>query len=148
MSADRLIGIDEDALTAAVRVIGSSGATQTDIGYLHDDVPIDKASWWATAVYRGMKLTVENRASPVEAAEALARLVLRNAMCAHCRRTVTLDGESTPSTGPLTTRQQRREMSRRIKESGDFSDSDQRVDGWCRWTRVGAEWKRGCDGVA
>lgn len=82
---------DEDALTAACDLVGRSGARQLELGYLHDDVPVEEAGWYATARYRGAKLIVEDHRSPVEAAEALARRILDGGTCAHCHKPVRLD---------------------------------------------------------
>lgn len=82
--------IDEDAFFAGLNLIGRTGAKQTEFGYLYDNVPVEQAAWWAKAQYQGVRVTVENRAGPVEAVEALARKLLNGGMCTHCRRTVTL----------------------------------------------------------
>ncbi len=85
---------DQDALIAAVDLVGRSGATDCEIGWLHDDVPIEEAGWYATATYRGAKLTAEDHRGPVEAAEALGRRVLKGGTCAHCHKPVSLNAVS------------------------------------------------------
>ncbi len=87
--------VDEDALLAAVDLVGRSGGTDFEVGYLHDNVPVEKAAWYAHAQYRGARITAENHPGPVEAAEALARQVLKGAQCTHCKRTVSLGGTGT-----------------------------------------------------
>jgi len=84
--------LDKDALIAAVDLVGRSGATNFEVGYLHDDVPSERAGWYAQAQYRGARLIAEDHRGPIEAAEALARRVLAGAECAHCHRPVVLGG--------------------------------------------------------
>lgn len=86
------VGVDEDALIAAVDLVGRSGAREAEIGWLHDDVPPAEAGWYATATYRGAKLIAEGP-GPVEAAEALARRILDGGMCNHCKKPIALGGE-------------------------------------------------------
>lgn len=82
---------DTDALIAAADIIGRSGATGFEVGWLEDDVPARKARWYATAVYRGAKVIVDEQRSPDIAADRLARQILGdNCMCWHCRRPITL----------------------------------------------------------
>jgi hypothetical protein len=103
---------DQDAMLAAIDLARRSGAKDIEIGYLHDDVPVEQAGWYASARYRGAKLIIENKPGPVEASEGLARRILAGATCAHCAKPVALSGED---------------------------------PGTCRWTRIGARWKRGCE---
>jgi hypothetical protein len=63
---------EDDALAAAVDMIGSDG------------VPVADADWYAHAKYRGTRVTVEHKNSPVEAAEALCRLLLDGSRCTWC----------------------------------------------------------------
>ena len=85
---------DQDALTAGVSLIGRSGARNVEIGYLHDDVPIEEADWYAVATFRGAKVIAEKKSGPVEAVEALARQVLDGAMCRRCGKQIRLsDGD-------------------------------------------------------
>ena len=84
---------DQDALIAAVDLVGRSGARDVEIGWLHDDVPSEQAGWYATATYQGAKLMADDHPGPIEAAEALTRRVLDGATCAHCHKPVRLDDE-------------------------------------------------------
>jgi hypothetical protein len=79
----------DDRANAAIDLIGRTGATQLEVGYLHDDVPTDQAAWWATALYRGAKVTVEAKRSPVHALDALLARLLDGATCRWCARPVT-----------------------------------------------------------
>lgn len=82
--------LDEDAMVAAVDLVARSGARGFEVGWMDDDVPVALADWWASASYRGAKITVEHHRGPVEAAEALARRVLTGGACAHCHQPVVL----------------------------------------------------------
>lgn len=81
--------MNEDVVVACVDLIGRAGASGFEMGYLHDDVPIEEAGWYAHAQYRGARITVEDHRSPTGAALALAERMLRGATC-RCRQPVTL----------------------------------------------------------
>lgn len=81
--------LDSDAIVACADLVGRSGAKNFEIGYLHDDVPIEEAGWYAHAQYRGARITAENKKSPDVAAETLARKILDGGLCTFCARTVT-----------------------------------------------------------
>lgn len=129
--------LDEDAMFAALDLVGRSGAKDCTYGYLHDGVPIEEAGWWAHAQYSGARLTVEGHRGPVEALEALARKVLTGAMCVHCRALISLgDGGamvypgSTRADGEVWTPEEI-ERVRRLPQ--------------CRYRRIGPKWVRGCE---
>lgn len=115
--------IDEDALIAAVDLVGRSGARQFEAGYLDDDVPSAEARWWASARYKGTRIQVDEHAGPVEAAEALARRILHGGTCQHCGGYTVVDGGE-PGVGVFFGGVK----SRRI----------------CRWVRTGPRWDRTC----
>lgn len=73
---------DQDAMVAAVDLIGRSGASEIEIGY-DDDDPAN-VTWHAQAKYHGARLFFDGKADPIEAVEALARRVLRGARCRRC----------------------------------------------------------------
>jgi hypothetical protein len=75
---------DQDALVAAIDLVGRSGAHSVEVGYLHDDVPVEEAGWYAQCSFRGARLIEENYRDPVQAAEALARRLLNGALCRRC----------------------------------------------------------------
>jgi len=81
---------DQDALTAALDLVGRSGASSIEVGYLHDDVPVEQAGWYCQCTYRGARLIAENQRGPVEATEALARRVLDGATCRRCGEIIRL----------------------------------------------------------
>lgn len=80
--------LDSDVIVACADLVGRSGAKNFEIGYLHDDVPVEEAGWYAYAQYQGARITAENKPSPEAAAEALARKILEGGQCTHCKRTV------------------------------------------------------------
>jgi hypothetical protein len=83
-----------DIVVACADLAGRSGAVEFDLGYVHDDVPVEQAGWYATATFRGAKLLVQDQPSPEAAALALAHRLLRGATC-RCHQAVTLN-DTTP----------------------------------------------------
>lgn len=117
-------GVDNDMLTAAVDAVHRCGGREFEVGYLDDDVPAHKARWWAKARLHnrpelgqaaGHTIMVEDQPGPDFAAEALARRLLDGGSCTHCGKPVRL---------------------------GAPRSERHRV---CRYVRVGARWKRGCE---
>lgn len=87
-----MIDMDGDAIVACVDLVGRTGASGFEIGWLHDDVPIEQAGWYAHAKYQGARITTAgNDAGPAEAADALSRRLLRGGQCM-CGKKVTLSG--------------------------------------------------------
>jgi len=89
----RPVELDEDALDAALDVIGRTGARRTEIGYLDDDVPVGEPNWYAYAQFHGTRIAAEHHVGPVEAVEALARKLIAGGRCTHCGKTITLGGD-------------------------------------------------------
>jgi hypothetical protein len=75
---------DQDAFAAACDLIERTGAKQFEVGYLHDDVPVEKAGWYAHAQYHGARITAQDHPGPVQATEALARQLLEGGVCTYC----------------------------------------------------------------
>lgn len=123
-------------MLAAVDLIGRSGATGFEVGYLHEDVPAEEAAWWAKAQYKGARLQVEGQRGPVEACEALARRVLLGAKCAHCHGLVALSDRGAVAFGSS------------MVDGSTWTIDQARAAGQCRWTRMGARWARGCEVAA
>lgn len=87
------MSFDQDALTAAMDLVGRTGARQFEFGYLHEDVPVEEADWWAHAQYRGVRISVEHKQGPIEAVEALARRLLDGGLCRRCGQPIRLSDE-------------------------------------------------------
>lgn len=83
--------MNEDAVTACADLVGRTGASGFEIGFLREDVPVGEAGWYAVAFYRGARITADERRSPSEAAMALSERLLRDAAC-RCGRRVALSG--------------------------------------------------------
>jgi hypothetical protein len=127
--------MDEDALAATVDLIARTGAKGFEIGYLHDDVPVDQAGWYAHAQYRGTRITEENHCGPIEAAEAIARRLLTGAMCNHCKKLVALSDHGATA------------FNSTLLDGTRWTVEQARAAGQCRWRRVGPRWVRGCEGT-
>jgi hypothetical protein len=84
------MGIDQDALVAAIDLVGRSGARSVEIGYLHDDVPTTEAGWYCQCMFKGARIIVDNQRGPIEAAESLARRLLNGAQCRRCGEPIRL----------------------------------------------------------
>lgn len=125
--------MDEDALMAAVDLVRRTGAAGIEIGYLHDDVPVEEAAWYAHAQYRGTRIICENQRSPVDAAEGLARQLLTGAKCMHCGRLVTLDLAGAYAHDAV------------LLDGTSWSAAQQVAAGVCYWHRDGRVWRRGCE---
>jgi hypothetical protein len=84
---------DDDVTMAAADLVGRTGATELQVGYLHDDVPVTEAAWFAHAQYKGARVTVEDQPGPAEALDGLARRLLDGGRCVRCGRPIGLDDE-------------------------------------------------------
>lgn len=124
----------EDRLIAAVELVGRSGARGFETGFLEDDVPIMEADWWASATYKGAKITVEHKTSPIEAAEALAERLLTGSMCNHCKKLVALREDAGFAYFRAT-----------LIDGRSWNAEDVARLGLCHWRREGRSWKRGCE---
>jgi hypothetical protein len=124
---------DADAVKACADLAARTGATSFEAGYLHEGVPVELAGWWATAVYQGAKITVQDKASPGEACDALADRLLSGAQCQHCKGLVALSDRGAFAFRKATL------------ATGQRWDAEQAAAApQCRWTRDGARWERGC----
>lgn len=81
--------MNEDVLKACADLVGRAGASNFEIGYVRDDVPVEDAQWYAHAQYRGARIIVQDHRSPSSAAFALAERLLSGATC-RCRKPVAL----------------------------------------------------------
>jgi len=82
--------LEMDSVVALADLCARAGATQLELGYLEDGVPVEQARWYAQVRFRGALLVCDERSGLDEAADALARRILRGALCAGCRRQVVL----------------------------------------------------------
>lgn len=128
-----LPGLDEDELIACVDLIGRTGARGFEVGYLHDDVPIAEAGWYAHAQYRGARITAEDHPSPVAAAKALASRILTGAKCKGCGKLVALADDGAFAYFRST-----------LLDGTRWNAADAAAAGQCRWERVGKRWEMGC----
>lgn len=130
-----MIDIDNDALAASVLLVGHTGAKDLEFGYLHDDVPIEAAAWWATATYKGAKLGVENHKGPLEAVEALVEKLLTGARCQWCQGLVALSPDGAVAyPGSV------------MADGSRMPDEPNAIAGLgqCLWRRNGKRWEPGC----
>ncbi|GII88245.1 hypothetical protein Ssi03_62350 [Sphaerisporangium siamense] len=125
--------LDEEVVLAALDLVGRTGAKQLQVGFLHEGVPVQEASWYAHAQYHGARITEENHKGPAEALEALARRLLTGAKCVHCGGLVTLPGEA-PSAHVAGT----------LTDGTRWTAEQASAAGQCRWTRIGPRWAREC----
>lgn len=125
-----------DRLIAAVDLVGRSGAREFESGYLHDDVPIEEAGWWASALYKGAKIMVEDQPDPIVAAEALAERLLTGSMCNHCEKLVALSDEGAFAY-----------FNAHLVDGRSWNAAEIAERGQCRWRRIGDRWVRGCEPV-
>lgn len=122
-----------DVVIAAIELIGRTGAKDMTFGYLHDDVPIADAGWWAHAQFRGARIMVENQAGPDQAIEALAKKLLTGGKCTHCGGLIALSPFGA-----------RFFPGARMADGSEFSEEQARNTPQCLWRRVGQHWVMGC----
>jgi len=121
-----------DRLDAATELIGRTGARNIQFGYLHDDVPVCDAAWYATASYEGTRIICENKSHPIEAIEGLATRLLTGAQCQKCKRLITLNPMGAYAADS------------RLLDGTKWSAEEQAAAGLCLWVRIGRQWV-GCD---
>lgn len=126
-----------DASTAAVELIGRTGAKSLEIGYLHDTPRAEDADWWATVTYRGVKITEEHHVGPSEALEAIAVRLLDGAKCTHCQGMVALRRSGVMFYADP-------DGARRMVDGSTVTVDEARSRPLCHWQRVGPKWIRGC----
>lgn len=125
------IDFDADVVIAAADLVGRTGATDFEIGYLNGDVPMAEAGWYAVAVFRGAKI-IEEAVRPAEAAEALAIRLLTGAKC-KCGRLVALHAGGAMA------------FNAAMADGTNWTVEEARAAGQCRWRRDGKRWRRGCE---
>lgn len=123
---------DRDQVIACADLVGRAGARQFEIGYLHEDVPLEQAGWYAHAQYRGARITAENQPGPAAAAMALARKLLTGAKC-RCGRLVALRSDEAVAfrkTG--------------MADGTTWTAQEAAKAGQCRWRLAGDRWRPSC----
>lgn len=125
---------NDDAIAAAVDLVGRTGARRLEVGYLYDNVPPEEAGWYAQVQYKGARVIEENHRGPAEALEALARRLLTGAKCNHCHKLVALSARGALAYAAGT-----------LVDGTRWTAEQARAAGQCRWTREGRRWKRGCE---
>jgi hypothetical protein len=128
----RPVTADGDAVRACADLADRTGAKSFECGYLHDDVPAPEAGWYATAVFRGAKITAEDKASPAEACHELAVRLLTGAQCQHCEKLITLN-----TAGAMA-----RDVT--LMDGRTWTAAEQAKAGLCHWHLEGPQWVRGC----
>lgn len=106
-------------LVADAELFQRMGATAIEIGHLDDTPLAEDARWYATAMWRGTKVSADDHAGPGEASRALALQLLEGAQCVHCGKPVTA--------------------------SPAGADEGVCTAGVCRWYVDDEHWLRGCD---
>lgn len=123
----------EARVIAAADLVGRTGARSFAIGYLHDDVPVEEAGWYAHAQYRGARISADDHRSPGDAAEALAIRLLTGARCKCGKLVALVPGGAFAFTDP-------------VMADGSRWSADQAEDaGQCLWRRYGKRWQQGCE---
>jgi len=123
---------DGDAVKACADLVGRTGATSFECGYLHENVPVAEAGWYAAAMFKGGRITAEDKASPEQACDALAARLLSGAQCQHCGKLVTMNPAGAVARDAT------------LVDGRKWSAAEQAEAGLCYWTRTGARWERGC----
>jgi hypothetical protein len=131
----RLDDVLGDAGEAAIPMIGHLGAKALEFGYANDDATtVADGDWYASAHYKGTRMTVEHFTSPGEALNALCEKLLTGGICQHCNGLVTIeDGGARAFIGqPML--------------DGTIMTLERAVTmPHCRWKRDGKVWQRGCE---
>jgi hypothetical protein len=121
----------DDAVLACADMVKRSGGRSFEIGY---NGPDDAPQWWAVAEYRGHRKMTDGHAGPIEAADALAREVLRGGQCQHCGGLVAVDGDDAAFAF----------FRGRLDDGRRWDAADAIEAGECRYRREGAKWVRSC----
>jgi hypothetical protein len=124
------VNLDEDAVIAGADLVGRTGATHFQVGYLNDEPP---HNWYAQARYKGARISEDNHRGPVEAVEALARRLLTGAKCINCGKLITLSGSGAFAyESPV------------MADGSSWTAEEAAAAGQCRWTRMGKRWESAC----
>lgn len=91
MASPKLRTEEQEKLTAAVALIGRTGAAHFQLRYSDDEKPV---VWMAVAVYREDLAEVDASLDPVRAVLRLAERLVDGGQCVHCKRPTGLDPDS------------------------------------------------------
>lgn len=80
--------LDKDMVAHTVEAIGRTGAVSLEIGWL-DDTPPHR--WYATAQYRGAKVSCDNQPDIVAAVLGLYAMLAAGGECTGCGHIIALD---------------------------------------------------------
>lgn len=122
----------EGAVIACANLVGRTGARHFEIGYLHDDVPVEQAAWWASAQFRGARIQVDGHIHPAAAATALAVKLLTGAKC-RCGKLVALSDRGA-----------RVFEDARMADGTVWTAAQAAAAGQCRWRLTGNRWEPSC----
>lgn len=122
---------DEEIVAACANLVGRTGAKSFELAYLHEDVPVEQAGWYALAQLQGARISVEDQPGPVAAAKALAERILEGAKC-RCGRLVALSPEGAVA------------FNATMADGSEWTVEQAAEAGQCLWQRVGPRWEMGC----
>jgi hypothetical protein len=129
---NHLEGEAGNVVIACADLVGRAGARQFQIGYVHDDVPVDQAGWYAHAQYRGARIQVTDQRGPAQAADALARRILTGAQC-RCGRLAALSADGAVAYEDVA-----------MADGTRWTAAEARAAGQCLWRRLGQRWEPSC----
>jgi hypothetical protein len=125
--------LDNDVILATADLVGRTGATGFELGYLHENVPVEEADWYAHAQLAGARITVEHQPSPTAAAQALAERILKGGKC-KCGKLTTTSTDGAFAFLDAHTTDGKRWGAKEAAQAGQ-----------CLWRRVGKRWIPGCE---
>lgn len=123
---------DENAIKALADLAGRCGGRELQIGWLHDDVPVDQMAWYAHIQFRGARLTVDNQPGPAHACRGLAERILTGARC-RCGKLVALSDDGAMAYPSAT-----------LIDGTKWTRDQAAAAGQCRWRLIGARWEPSC----
>lgn len=141
MTTPRPAWMDDDALIAAVDMIGRAGARDLDIGHNgEDDSRLEDVRWHAYCTLRqpaatGVRVIEDGHPNPVAAVEALASRLLTGGTCTHCGGLIALSDEGAIALSGA-----------RMADGTTMTEARARSLPQCRYRREGKRWHRGCEG--
>lgn len=125
---------DTRRIMACAKVVERAGGAEFEVGYLNQDAEtMYEAQWWASARWRGVKLSSgSEHHSPGEACDALVRRLIDGGQC-RCGKVSSTNPAGAMGGDKLTLLGEK------------WTHEEQVAAGVCVWTREGDLWKPGCD---